>query len=370
MRDTLDIFRTHFFRWVREHNRPSRRVPAGYQVVPEDLYALLRSRIPDECLRRIGSAIQDGWLESEEAVDRTYFIREGGGNRSGQPTVYHQGGGIVIPWWELYVQLADYAELRAVAERRRLVVRMEESQMDIVVWAGNRMLQSVENKETREKAVALVKKMQAYGRTGFEIDAPDKGNDPLRKCKYFFNKDYRPQYFGVTAIGFRKLFEVRYGDEGNRFELLELPADITFPLLNVQAEGEAPPRNVADSLAVELQKRLAQSPDARASQVWMSPGTRGTEFNLYVYEANSEKHALAVGVYKDGKIWSETGKMGESIVRRLNLLLGGLGISMREGQNDSFWRNGGSPYVLAEVDVVPIADAIIQALIPPIDAGT
>lgn len=366
MRDTLEYFRVQFDRWVREHNKPSRRCPGGYSVIPEELYALLRKRIPEDCLRRIGGAILDGWLETEAAPGRTYFIREGGASRAGQPTIYHQGEGVVIPWWELYVQLADYAELRAVAERRGLVVRMEESQMDIVVWAGSRMLQSIENKETREKAVALVKKMKEYGCTGFDLNDPAKGNDPLRKAKYFFQKDFRPQYFAVTAIGYRQLFEVRYGQEPSHFELVELPGDITAPLISAEALGDVPSRNASDSLAIEIQRLLAESPAARTSQIWISPGTRGTEFNLYLYEPGSQKHALAVGAYRDGRIWSEVGRMGAESAARLVERLGALGISIRLRQNDSFWRKDGVAYVLDAQDTVLIAEAVMDALIPDV----
>lgn len=63
--------------------------------------------------------------------------------------------------------------------------------------------------------------MQKYGESGFSMNDPDKGNDPLRKAKYLICGDAFPEYFGLSAIDFEKMFQVEYHDLDNRFTLHE-----------------------------------------------------------------------------------------------------------------------------------------------------
>jgi hypothetical protein len=192
MRDTLEFFRRNFFNWVSAHNRPSKHCPSGFNVLPEHLFAQLQAQIPSSLLRRIGAAMQDGWLITADD-GRGYFIQETVEGSPPQPTVYHAGNGKVVPWWELYIQLADYARLREIAQRQGFAIRMEDRQMDIAVWAGNQMLLYVENKVTATQAKSLIAKMRVYGELGFDLTDDNTGNDPLRKAMYLFQDDRRPR---------------------------------------------------------------------------------------------------------------------------------------------------------------------------------
>ena len=71
--------------------------------------------------------------------------------------------------------------------------------------------------------------MRYYGETGFNLDDPDRGNDPLRKAKYLVRDGAHPIYFGLSAVGYRKLFKVEYAD-GNRFQLIEDDRGFGAPL--------------------------------------------------------------------------------------------------------------------------------------------
>jgi hypothetical protein len=63
--------------------------------------------------------------------------------------------------------------------------------------------------EVKEKAIevpGLVAKLRQYGVDGVDLNAPDRGNDPLRKAKYLVR--YTPDYLSVSAIGVRQDFQV------------------------------------------------------------------------------------------------------------------------------------------------------------------
>jgi hypothetical protein len=242
------------------------------------------------------------------------------------------------------------------------VVRMEEDQMDINVWAGQRLILYVENKETREKALALLKKMRQYGESGFDLDALDKGNDPLRKAKYLFRNEHRPEYFALSAVRYRQLFSVEYLGTSNRSRLVDAEGDITAPLLSAKIVGTPPARSVADSLAIEFQRLLAETGTLRNLEAWMSPGTRGTAFNLYVFRPSPKKHAITAGVYKNGEIWTDLKGVGDSLANRLSTCLAECGISVDTGKEDAFWRRGGSRFVAGVQDAIPVAEAVIKAL--------
>lgn len=364
MRDGLAVFRREFFKWVDAHNKPSKRQPLGYQSVPSELFETLQARISDELLRSIGLALQDGWIATAQD-GRGYFVRETQSDSPPQPAVYHAGGGKVIPWWELYVQLADYSRLRGIAERQGLTVRMEDRQRDITVWAGRQHLLMVENKVAATDAEVLLRKMKQYGEEGFMLDALDVGNDPLRKAKYLFRDDGQPKYFGLCALGYEKLFEVAYGEE-HRFQLIEIPGPITRALLDVKAEGATPDRLPADLLTVELERLAAEREESR---LWLSPGTGQTAFNAYLYLPTEGKHAIVAGVYKNGEIWSDFAATGPTLASCLASRLQPLGITVDHQKSCPWWRFNDSKVILTAANVGHVAEAMIDA-IDDADAST
>lgn len=355
------FFRRHFFGWVRAHNQPSKRFPAGFNVEPANLFAELQSRISPDLLCLIGAAISDGWLVTAEH-GRGYFVKETAAGSPPQPTIYHAGDGNVIPWWELYVQLADYARLREVADRRGLVVRMEDRQMDITVWAGDQMLLYVENKETAAKAKNLLAKMRAYGERGFEFMDDDKGNDPLRKAKYLFCNDSRPEYLALTAVGYEQLFKVEYGESNHLFSLVEQLGDITTPLLRAEATGTPPPRSPADMLAVELQRLTHECGAEKTERLWLSPGTGQTLFNAYLESSRVSKDAIVVAAYEDGRLWSAVKEIPPETATRLSVALSEIGISLNAGAQYPFWKKGGVVMTVTAVEAPLIAAAIVHAI--------
>lgn len=75
--------------------------------------------------------------------------------------------------------------------------------------------------EAKERAIDvpnLVDRIGAYSREGVEVNAPDRGNDALRKAKYLIW--YRPLYFSVNVIGLRRDFQVAHR-AGYQFVLID-----------------------------------------------------------------------------------------------------------------------------------------------------
>ncbi|NEA24619.1 hypothetical protein [Actinomadura bangladeshensis] len=85
-------------------------------------------------------------------------------------------------------------------------------------WVSRNQQAQVPVKERAIDVPGLVDRIGAYGRDGVDVNAPDRGNDALRKAKYLVW--YRPLYFSVSAIGLRRDFQVVYA-AGDRFVLVD-----------------------------------------------------------------------------------------------------------------------------------------------------
>ena len=347
----LDRFHTEFRRWVAAHNEEK-----GFATDADKLLSDLKSRIGDESLRQIGGAFIDGWLETE----RGYRIRETnlGDNRSGQVPIANQDksqiGGKVAPCWELYVQLADYGRLRRVAETHGHTVRLEDDLMDIVVWAGSSLLLYVENKEKKADATKLVEAMRAHGLDGVSFEAPSK-KDALKKARYLTRDNTtrtHPRYFGLSAVGYRKLFRVEYED-GHRFRLIEERrafADILAA--HPATSGEPPPRARVDPLANEIEQTCPE--------VWISVGSGDTAYNFYA--PGSAGDAVIIGVYRTEEVWTDIKALGVERAKRFAAALGKHGIAVDAEKDWCFWKKDGALLKLTNVDRIAVAEAVRIAI--------
>jgi len=346
----IERFRTEFRKWVQSHNAAK-----GYATDPEKLFRKLEAQVGKTTLTRIGSAYLNGWLQTEPDVDRGYFVREADrpGRRGGQFTVTHQGQGQVAPCWELFVQLADYACLRTVAERHGQEVRLEDRLMDLTVRAGSRLVLYVEHKTTRKLAEKLLAQMRQHGEKGFTLDDPDRGNDALRKAKYLVRDGAHPIYVGLSAVNYRRLFKVEYL-EGNRFRLIDDTRLFSAPLVEYRtsAEGKAPPWSPIDPLANEIERLCPE--------VWISVGSEQTAYNFYCPSERGD--VIALGVYENGEIWTDVARLGPERARRLASELARLQVVLDATKEWAFWRAGRGKLNLAAVDPVLIAEAVRSAL--------
>jgi hypothetical protein len=348
--DALERFRQEFKGWVRAVNKTK-----GYDASPDEVLDRLEKRMPEESLRQIGAAFINGWLQNEPEPDRKYFVKESDreGPRGGQWMMGNVGEGRIDANLELHIQLADYGRLRTVAEQHGLAVWIEDQLMDITVYAGKKLLLYVENKATKQGALNLLKGMKEYGNSGFDLSDPDKGNDNLRKSKYLVRNQAYPEYFGLSAIGYEKMFRVEYLEEQNRFSLHETEMSLTEPLLYTVVEGDIKPRSVVDPLALELERLTGE-------KIWVSLGTGATAYNFYF--PSDEKDAVVIGVYDDGRIWTDLKSLGDETANRLAEELSEIEITLDTSKEWVFWRKGGQMLYLQNEDPLKIAEKVVAAL--------
>lgn len=83
--------------------------------------------------------------------------------------------------------------------------------MDITVRDGPTLLWAIEVKERASQLPSLSDELHEHGRR-VELDAPDRGNDALRKAKYLVT--HQPSYFSLVAIGAGYDFSVAYTESG------------------------------------------------------------------------------------------------------------------------------------------------------------
>jgi hypothetical protein len=123
MVDALNELRTRFIGWVEAHNEAK-----GYSPVPEELLGQLDRRIPQDLQRQIGAAFRNGWLKTDDRKGCGCVVRsiERDGAGVGLNAITGKGAGKSGPWNKFYVQVADYSRLRFAAERRGLVVRLQD----------------------------------------------------------------------------------------------------------------------------------------------------------------------------------------------------------------------------------------------------
>ena len=349
--DALKRFRSEFRGWVSVFNRTK-----GYNASPDEVLKRLESRMPETKLRQIGAAFINGWLINEDDPSRGYFVKESDrkGLRGGQWTLEPAGGSKINPCWELHVQFADYGRLKTIAEPHGLTVRLEDRLMDITVYAGRKLLLYVENKQRKGEALHLLEKMREYGRTGFHLDDSDIGNDPLKKAKYLVRDMAHPIYFALSAINFEKVFRVEYLKGKNRFLIHDADLTLIEPLLDAVPAGKTTSRSIIDPLALEIE-RLARD------RIWVSLGSGKTAFNFYVPSSGGD--TIVLGVYDDGRIWTDVKGLGEEKARCLANELKSIGVKIDISKQWTFWKKNHQAFILSDEDPVNIAKQVVAAVL-------
>jgi len=347
--DALARFRNEFKRWVNAYNRAKDLITDADEILKR-----LEKKLPETTLRQIGGAYINGWLRNENGQNRGYFVKETDRKepRGGQWMLENAGKGNVNPCWELYVQLSDYARLRTIAERQGLVTRLEDNLMDITVYAGERLLLYVENKTEAKTAHHLLRHMEEYGKKGFSLDDPDRINDPLKKAKYLIRHDAFPQYFGLSAISFERVFRIEYLNKDNRFVLHETDYSLTEPLIDQVGDGKAKPRSIIDPLALEIEHLAGDN-------IWISVGSGKTAYNFYIPSEGGD--AVILGIYEDGRIWTDLMGIGNEVANRLSSALNNIGVELDHTKQWQFWRRGNELLNHHNEDPVEIAKCVVTA---------
>ena len=121
------------------------------------------------------------------------------------------------PNWEYYVQVAEYVRLSRFAAAAGLTVTFEDDLMDLALYRDGELQVCVEVKERRIQLQRLLQRLRAH-EAAVDLEAPDRGNDSLRKAKYLVKR--RPPYLCGVALGVRLEYRVDY-PEGTAFRLVE-----------------------------------------------------------------------------------------------------------------------------------------------------
>ncbi len=123
------------------------------------------------------------------------------------------------PHWEYFVQLGEYIRLVRIFGDSGLAIGLEDGLMDVTVRHEGRLLWCVEVKERAAKLAELQAAFERY-RHAVPLEAPDRGNDGLRKSKYLVK--HRPPYLTLLALGTRADYAVTY-PSATAFDLATLP---------------------------------------------------------------------------------------------------------------------------------------------------
>jgi hypothetical protein len=345
MPSAVDTFRNEFRKWVGAHQSSPDAEP---------LLGSLQSKIPINSLTQIGGGLLNGWLSTNRAPGKGYYVREVGRPHcsSGMTMISRVSGGNIAPCWEYYLQLADYCQLMPVAIAHKLIVRLEDQLMDIAVWRDQQNLRLyVENKVSAATAATLLKNLTDFGQTGFNLDDLDLRNDALRKAKYIARA--RPEYFAIRAIDYEKLFSVTFDGPLNQFRLKEIDEHFSHPLYNVTGDGSSPANRVTDTLALALAQELGDS-------VWISPGSGQTTLNVYLPSHAGD--SIVLGLYENGEVWTDLHKLDAQVAQHLINQLSTLNIQVDGSKEWTFWTRGGTRFRLQQFEADALALAFAESV--------
>ena len=205
----VKIFQRHFRDWVA--------AVCGawdYSLPNEPFYQRVRERLTDPTLEWIGYGVEAG-LILEHGFQ---FDVIGNAPSKGAYKWLSQRSGATEPQcnWEYYVQVAFFARLWEPCQKAALRLTFEDELMDLAVRRHSQLLWCIEVKEQAPQLEQLLAEIKSHG-ARVDLEAPDRGNDPLRKAKYLMR--HRPESFSGVAIGVQRDFQVLY--EGKNAFCLE-----------------------------------------------------------------------------------------------------------------------------------------------------
>lgn len=188
----------------------------GYPAPGEDWLGRFNDRLPLELRTDVARAFAEG---DATLIDGHRFTIGGLSPGKGPYAMFSKSGQRQepAPNWEYFVQLVVWLEVRT-AMPDGLMVGFEDDLLDVSVRTSTGdLLWAIEVKEKAAQLTEMLDRLHMLC-TGVDLEAADRGNDPLRKAKYLVR--HRPPWFTLWAIGARFDFAVTYPRK-NGFELLE-----------------------------------------------------------------------------------------------------------------------------------------------------
>ncbi len=170
---------------------------------PGDAWAdRVLARLPQGLLASVDQGVRDGLLRLEGHQFRPAGLPPGKGPYSWFSRC--RSGAEPAPNWEYFVQVAVWLDLvRSLPGSR---VGFEDELMDVAVRrADGRVDWCLEVKERGDQLPALLEQVRRHAR-GVDPDAPEGGDDGLRKARYVLR--HRPRWFSLVGLGARHDFAV------------------------------------------------------------------------------------------------------------------------------------------------------------------
>jgi hypothetical protein len=194
--------------------------------------------------------------------------------------------------------------------------------------------------------------MQKHGPDGVDLNAPDRGNEPLRESKYLFAARSGPKFFAVSAIGQESVYRVDYTGAGNRFTLTPIPGSALNLILAHEGDGTSPARSGVDVLMANLDRLVGD-------RIWLSPGSGQTELNVYAPALAGD--AIVAGVYANGEVWTNNRQFSPDRLASLSAELARQGIRFEEAKGWCWWQTANSRFVLDLTNAEAVAEALADA---------
>lgn len=123
-------------------------------------------------------------------------------------------------------------------------------------------------------------------------------------------------------------------------------------MLDQVVAGETKPRSIVDPLALELEHLSGDN-------ILILVGSGKTAYNFYVPSEKGD--SIILGVYEDGRIWTDLIGVGDEIANRLSKNLNNIGITLDNAKQWQFWRRANQLVNLQDEDPVEIAKCVVSA---------
>ena len=100
-------------------------------------------------------------------------------------------------------------------------------------------------------------------------------------------------------------------------------------------------------------------PDRKGDNIWISVGSGKTAYNFYIHSERGD--AVILGMYEDGRIWTDLIGIGDEIANRLSKDLKNIGVALEKTKQWQFWRRDNRLLNLHDEDPVDIAKWVVTA---------
>jgi len=333
--DDLQFFDEAFRGWLTAFHH-DRELPE----LSEEAHAAFRQtfdkRIPSAICTTIGAGLRSGFLQTTQfKVCVSHSGNRPWGVLFGQGTL----------WWEFFVQLAEAVHIEPVARAAGLMIKLEDSLMDITLSRQHDLIVYIEAKEDAGEARALVAGMHVWGRQP-QAQQPERAkDDSLKKVRYLQRS--RPPLFSIRAVDYAADYRVEYAADGT-LTLEPLTCSLADAIMQTTASmpaliSPAPGAPATQQPLPNLEgiDTVAHALVERCPELDLDPGTGTTALNAYATIAGND--IIVLGFMQDGSLWTELKDFSDeqcaALLDSFSTLPIQLDTKLRNGKRSGrFWR--------------------------------